>query len=348
MLDGDQVVMITAKRPFTIGFFSYLAGPGHDSEIYPNVVHLFQLAEEVGLDKVWVAQHHFGHHGGLPSPFVLFSAVAAQTERLGFGTAILSLPYEHPVRLAEDAAVFETLFPNRLDIGFGTGFGSDAVMTTFGIEGEVRREIYEERLPQVLAAFDGSALNDADDRLYPAAPALRQRIWESPSRVEGAIDAAKRGNGLLLSRVAIGQPGIPTDVVQRHLVDAYLANLPEGIAPKLGLSRTVYPSLDPEAAYRDLTASLQAARIEKPNPETLKMTIDEELEHFSVHWGTPAQVAVSLAEEPLIDEITDLIFQVQPGRPDFETTREIIRLVATEVGPALGWVPSHEAVLTKR
>lgn len=338
--------MNTGKRPFTIGFFSYFAGPGHDAEIYPNVVNLFRLAENVGLDKVWVAQHHFGHHGGLPSPFVLFSAIAAQTERLGFGTAILSLPYEHPIRLAEDAAVFETLFPNRLDIGFGTGFGSDAVMATFGIEGEVRREIYEERLPQVLAAFEGAAVNDADDRLYPAAPELRKRIWESPSRVEGAVDAAKRGNGLLLSRVAIGQPGIPTDVVQRQLVDAYNANLPDGIEPKLGLSRTIYPSHDPEAAYRDLAASLQVAQTAKPNPETEKMTIDEELEHFSVHWGTPSQVAESLAAEPLIHEITDLIFQVQPGRPDFETTQEIIRLMATEVGPALGWVPSYEAALT--
>ncbi len=141
------------SKPFNIGFFSYLAGPGVDADIYPNVVKLFLLADEVGLDKVWVAQHHFGHHGGLPSPFVLFSALAAQTGQLGFGTAVVSLPYEHPIRMAEDAAVFETLFPGRLDLGFGTGFGSDAVMETFGIAGEVRREIYDERIPAASRSF---------------------------------------------------------------------------------------------------------------------------------------------------------------------------------------------------
>ena len=340
--------MKSGKRPFKIGFFSYLAGPGVDEQIYPNVLKLVLLAEELGLDNFWVAQHHFGHHGGLPSPLVLFSALAAQTERLRFGTAIVSLPYEDPIRLAEDAAVFETLFPDRLELGIGTGFGSEAVMETFGIGGQVRRAVYDAALPKLIDAFEGTALNRAGDVLYPAAPALRQRLWESPSRVEGVIEAAKRGSGLLLSRVAIGVTGIPTDVVQRELVDTYYANLPEGVEPKIGLSRTVYPSLDPRAAYNDLAASLEAAHTTNPDiaqATVSRMTIDEEFEHFSLHWGSPEQVIESLLAEPLIDEITDLIFQVQPGRPDFETTQQIIRLMATEVGPALGWVPSFEAVL---
>ena len=340
--------MNSGKRPFKIGFFSYLAGPGSRDEIYPNVVKLFLLAEEVGLDTVWVAQHHFGNHGGLPSPFVLFSALAAQTERLGFGTAIVSLPYEHPIRLAEDAAVFETLFPGRLDLGLGTGFGTDAVMETFGLAGQVRRNVYDASLPRLLDAFEGNPLSTAGDVLSPPAPALRNQLWESPSRVEGVVETARRGNGLLLSRVAIGVTGIPTDVVQRELVDAYYANLPAGVEPRIGLSRTVYPSLDSEAAYNDLASSLEAAH--KTNPDiaqaaTARMTIDEEFEHFSLHWGSPEQVTESLRAEPLIDEITDLIFQVQPGRPDFETTVQIIKLMATKVGPALGWTPTFAPAL---
>jgi alkanesulfonate monooxygenase SsuD/methylene tetrahydromethanopterin reductase-like flavin-dependent oxidoreductase (luciferase family) len=330
--------MTSGKRPFKLGFFSYLAGPGSGRDVYPNYLSLAQLSEELGLDKAWVAQHHFGHHGGLPSPFVVFGALAAQTKHLGFGTAIVSLPYEHPIRLVEDAAVFETLFPGRLDLGLGTGFGSEAVMETFDIGGQVRREIYDKSVVRLVDALACKPVNDAGDTLFPDPGTLRQRLWESPSRVEGVVDAAKRGSGLLLSRVAIGVTGIPTDVVQRELVDAYYANLPEGIPPRIALSRTVYPSLDPDAAYRDIATQLESSRGAGPTPD---LPIDELFEHFSIHWGTPAQVVESLRAEPLLDETTDLIFQVQPGNPDFETTKQIIRLMATEVAPALGWSPAH-------
>jgi alkanesulfonate monooxygenase SsuD/methylene tetrahydromethanopterin reductase-like flavin-dependent oxidoreductase (luciferase family) len=328
--------MTSGKRPFNLGFFSYLAGPGVGSDVYPNYLSLVQLSEELGLDKAWVAQHHFGHHGGLPSPMVLFGALASQTKNIGFGTAIVSLPYEHPIRLAEDAAVFETLFPGRLDLGLGTGFGSDAVMETFGIAGEVRREIYDQEIVRLIEALECQTVNSAGDTLMPDPGKLRTRIWESPSRVEGVIDAAHRGSGLLLSRVAIGVTGIPTDVVQRELVDAYYANLPEGIAPRIALSRTVYPLLDPDAAYRDIATQLEATRATGTTPD---MSIEDQFEHFSIHWGVPDRVAETLSAEPLLDEITDLIFQVQPGNPDFETTQQIITLMAQEVAPQLGWAP---------
>ena len=57
-----------------LGFFSYLEGDGPATGIYRNVTDLFVRADSLGLDTGWVAQHHFGHHGGLPSPFVFFSA----------------------------------------------------------------------------------------------------------------------------------------------------------------------------------------------------------------------------------------------------------------------------------
>lgn len=325
--------MTTDKRPFNLGFFSYLQGSGSISRIYQEALDLFTLSDELGLDTAWVAQHHFGHHGGLPSPLVFFSALAARAQRIGVGTAIISLSLEDPIRVAEDAAVFETIYPGRLQLGLGTGFASDAVMETFGRSGQERRDLYDRAIVRLIEAVEGSSVNADDDNILPEPDSLRQRIWEAPSTVERIIEAGKRGSGILLSRVAIGVTGIPTDVVQRQLVAAYYDALPEGIAPRLALSRTVYPSNDPKAAYRDLAAGLDTARSTKPTG----MSLDEEFEHFSVHWGTPADVIMSLAAEPLLSEITDLIFQVQPGSPDYATTREIIRLMATEVAPALGW-----------
>src|SRR6185312_4869740 len=110
---GSFFNMSTTPR-FRLGFFSYLQGKGTQAEIYEQTLELFLAAEELGFDAGWVAQHHFGRLGGLPSPLVFFSALAARTQRLMLGTAIISLPLEQPIRLAEDAAVFETLYPGRL------------------------------------------------------------------------------------------------------------------------------------------------------------------------------------------------------------------------------------------
>ncbi len=60
-------------------------------------------AERLGFDSAWIAQHHFHEHeGGLPSPLVFLAHVAAQTERIRLGTAIIALPMENALRVAED------------------------------------------------------------------------------------------------------------------------------------------------------------------------------------------------------------------------------------------------------
>ena len=75
--------MTTDTRPFRLGFFAYLEGEKPQAEVYAETLQLFQTADELGFDNVWVAQHHFGHHGGLPSPFVFFTALAERTRHIG-------------------------------------------------------------------------------------------------------------------------------------------------------------------------------------------------------------------------------------------------------------------------
>src|SRR4051794_13786157 len=156
------------QRPnrMRLGFFTYLESTSTPDDIYAEVMQLFLAAEELGFDMVWVAQHHFGHHGGLPSPFVFFAAVAERAPRLGLGTAVVTLPLENPIRVAEDAAVFETLFPGRLQLGLGTGFASPAMMATFGKSDQDRRQLYDEGIERVIHALQDNPVNDDGDCLY--------------------------------------------------------------------------------------------------------------------------------------------------------------------------------------
>jgi alkanesulfonate monooxygenase SsuD/methylene tetrahydromethanopterin reductase-like flavin-dependent oxidoreductase (luciferase family) len=322
-----------------LGFFSYLEGEGPAASIYRNVTDLFIRADTLGLDAGWVAQHHFGHHGGLPSPFVYFASIAAQTRQIGLGTAVVTPALEDPVRIAEDAAVLETQHPGRLQLGLGTGFATDPVLTVFGKGGQDKRALYDSAVAQIRDVFAGTELNAEHDTLYPPAEALNQRLWEAPGSVPRVIQAAERGSGLLLSRIAIGT-NRGTDDVQRELVDAYYSALPEGVEPRIGLSRTVWATNDPDAAWKSLSDGLVAGLAKRPDLSSNAPSLEELFELYSVHWGTPETVAQSLRAEPLIDEVTDIICQLSPGTPTQEQALEAMDLLATEVGPALGWSPN--------
>jgi alkanesulfonate monooxygenase SsuD/methylene tetrahydromethanopterin reductase-like flavin-dependent oxidoreductase (luciferase family) len=324
-----------------IGFFSYLYREGEETaaSIYRNVTDLFIRADTLGLDAGWVAQHHFGHHGGLPSPLVYFASIAGQTRQIGLGTAVITPALEDPVRIAEDAAVLETQHPGRLQLGLGTGFATDSVLAVFGKGGQDKRALYDSAVARIREVFAGTELNCEKDTLFPPAESLNQRLWEAPGSVPRVIQAAERGSGLLLSRIAIGTDR-NTDEVQRELVDAYYSALPAGVEPRIGLSRTVWATNDPDAAWKSLGDGLVAGIAKRPDLNSTPPSLEELFELYSVHWGTPAAVAESLNAEPLIDEVTDIICQLSPGTPTQEQAIEAMELLATEVGPALGWTPN--------
>jgi alkanesulfonate monooxygenase SsuD/methylene tetrahydromethanopterin reductase-like flavin-dependent oxidoreductase (luciferase family) len=330
-------------RRLRLGFFSYLDGEASPAEIYRNVTELFIRADELGINAGWVAQHHFGDHGGLPSPFVFFGSIAGQTQRLELGAAVITLALENTVRVAEDAAVLETLHPGRLQVGVGTGFATDPVLAAFDKGGQDKRALYDESIVRLREVFAGSPLTSEHDVLYPAAKVLNTRIWEAPGSPPRVIEAAQRGSGLLLSRIAIGVSDRPTDDVQRELVDAYYGALADGVEPRIALSRTVYPSSDPEATHATLAEGLRHGvqpRNGVPSPYE-RCSTEDLFDFYSVHWGESQSVIASLKEEPLLDEVTDLICQFSPGSPTQGQALDALELLATVVGPGLGWTPAR-------
>lgn len=80
------------------------------------------LAEQIGLDKVWIAEHHFSNYGYATNPLLLIAKAAGLTSRIRFGQAIIVTPFWHPLRLAEDIALTDILTNGRLDVGLGRGY----------------------------------------------------------------------------------------------------------------------------------------------------------------------------------------------------------------------------------
>ncbi len=68
---------------------------------------------------MWLPEHHFEVYGMLVNPMTLAIAISHRTRRLKIGTAIKVLPFRHPLRVAEDAALVDNLSGGRLLPGLG-------------------------------------------------------------------------------------------------------------------------------------------------------------------------------------------------------------------------------------
>ena len=101
--------------------FSHIPWPEEHApkRLYSDLTEQAIIGEELGFKAIWLAEHHFTRYGLGASSLVIASNIAARTNHIRLGTAVLIPPLHHPVRLAEDTATLDVLSDGRLDVGFG-------------------------------------------------------------------------------------------------------------------------------------------------------------------------------------------------------------------------------------
>ena len=114
-------------------------------DLYRSVLALADQAEALGYDTFFSAEHHFHEYGAVPNPAVLLSAIAQRTRRLRLGTAIATLPFHHPVNLAETYAMVDVLSGGRLVLGVGSGYLKHE-FAGYGIDPAEKRARFDEAL----------------------------------------------------------------------------------------------------------------------------------------------------------------------------------------------------------
>lgn len=96
--------------------------PGQgQGETLHRAVRSAEVAEEAGLDSVWLAEHHFVPYGVCPSAVTLAALLLGRTRRIRVGTAVSVLPTAHPVALAEQTALLHITSGGRFTLGVGRG-----------------------------------------------------------------------------------------------------------------------------------------------------------------------------------------------------------------------------------
>lgn len=123
------------------------------AEAFTEALDEIDTIEQLGMDEIWLAEHHFNPQRGLAtSPLVIASAIAARTSRIRIGLGVQVLPLANPLRLAEEAAIVDQISQGRLDFGVGRS-GFRKTYQSYNIDYENSRDMFLESLEVLKAAW---------------------------------------------------------------------------------------------------------------------------------------------------------------------------------------------------
>ncbi len=172
--------------------------------LYAAIMEQVVWLDGLGLDLVWFTEHHFVEDGYLPSWIPVAAAMAARTKHVRFSCDVCLLPFNHPIRLAEDLAVLDNLSNGRVEIGVGMGYAPHE-FRGFGLHPSWRLSLTDEGLEVLTRAFTGEKFSFEGKRykvedakitpgyVQPGGPPL----WIAAMAEPGAMRAARFNTNLL-------------------------------------------------------------------------------------------------------------------------------------------------------
>lgn len=115
-------------------------------QIIEDTVAMVKLADEIGFDVAWFAEHHFSNYCVCPSPLMMAAHCAGVTKRIRLGAAVLVLPLYEPVRLVQEIGLLDVQSGGRAVIGIGSGYQKyefDRFRRKLSEKGEIAMEMWD-------------------------------------------------------------------------------------------------------------------------------------------------------------------------------------------------------------
>ncbi len=195
------------KRKLRFGIF---LAPFHPLSENPHLamerdMELVEWLDKLDYDEAWIGEHHSGGYEIIASPELFLAAAIQRTKHIKLGTGVSSLPYHHPLMLADRINQLDYMSRGRVMFGAGPGaLPSDAFM--MGIEVQNQRDMMDEALVDIIKLLRGEIvtnktdwyeLNNAQLQLAPySRPSVEISVASQVSPT-GATAAGRHGLGLL-------------------------------------------------------------------------------------------------------------------------------------------------------
>ncbi|HEX9999865.1 MAG TPA: LLM class flavin-dependent oxidoreductase [Actinoplanes sp.] len=323
----------------TIGLFDGAdPRPGHESTL-----EIINLGEDLGFDSAWVRHRHLQY--GISSPVAVLAAASQRTTRIEFGTAVMPLGWENPLRLAEDLATVDILSGGRLNPGVSVGppMHFDRVRPALYPDAPDEDFSYR-RVERLLDFVRGEPATEFDgtegfevfsSRVEPHSPGLIRRMWYGGASLRSAQWAGEHQMNFLTSSVVKAEESTDFAEIQLSHIRAFRAAHPDGDAARVSQGLVVIPT---DSATSEQRAKYEAYA-DKRTPRTAAPQGPARMLFSRDYVGTSDQIAEQLHAHAAFREIDEVAFAL-PFSFDHPDYVQILTDIATKLGPALGWHPT--------
>jgi alkanesulfonate monooxygenase SsuD/methylene tetrahydromethanopterin reductase-like flavin-dependent oxidoreductase (luciferase family) len=182
--------------------------PACDGLVIDETIREAHLADELGADIVWLAEHHFDGISVYADPIGLAGALAATLRHAGLGFAVFQVGLHHPIRLAEQIAFLDHLTKGKLIVGLGRGSSYNVYdYQGFGIDHHEAQARLDEAEEIMLRAWTAGAFDHTGRFWQLQVPMLRPRPYTQPHPpvIRGAsgeaslLELARQGKPFLMN-----------------------------------------------------------------------------------------------------------------------------------------------------
>ena len=191
-----------------VGMSVIFQNPGRrlpDAQVYAEDLALAHQAEALGFESIWSVEHHFTDYTMCPNVFQFLSYMAGRTTTLQLGSMVAVLPWQDPLRVAEQIAMLDVTSGGGTILGMGRGTGRDE-SGGFRVEMPQARARFAESAEMILngleqgwCEYDGEYVRQPRVDLRPRPDkTFRGRTFAAAISPESAEIMANLGVGLLI------------------------------------------------------------------------------------------------------------------------------------------------------
>jgi len=309
-----------------------------------------QLADELGYDAAWFAEHHFSNYCVCPSPLMMIALCASSTKRIRLGTAVVVVPLYDPVRLLAEIGMADAMCDGRLTLGIGSGY-QPYEFDRFGKSLEKSKKIMEEFMDmfdlaftQETFEFDGEHFQLPETHISAQPVGSRPEVWLAGDNPVIHRIAARRGYVPLITGRLLGAQYLSD--MRQTIEESWVA---EGLDPgqmPLGIQRFMCVVDSHQEALEYLDNARHQARLASnlrrreevmdgsmliEQPAHNEPTIDELAENLLV--GDCETIAERLCDEIRAARPSHMMFHFQVGASSFKKAMTSIEKFQTHIRP---------------
>jgi alkanesulfonate monooxygenase SsuD/methylene tetrahydromethanopterin reductase-like flavin-dependent oxidoreductase (luciferase family) len=294
--------------------------PERDGIVIDETLREARQSDELGVDVIWLAEHHFDGICAYVDPITFAGALATSTRQSKIGFAVVQTALHHPIRLAEQIAILDNITKGRLIVGLGRGSSYNIYdYQGFGIDYREAQARLDEAEEIIVKAWTREEFEHHGRYWDLNVPMLRPRPYTKP---QPPLIRAASGEASLVELARQGRPflmNVQSMAITRHRVALYRAAMREtgfgedGIASNLEkcwVWRNVFVAetdaeaervgvpafeamVESRAALRNRLYRETGVRIEVPASDLPSARAS--VEHGFIH-GSPDRVAEAIAE----------------------------------------------------